>query len=170
MILVEAQSTWTVNILVRVLLYLAQSYHEYFERTCQNLYKSRRVTMPKPEVYVIYTGEKGEKPDELFLSKEFFDEVTETIRICKSRNVLKEYLEGREKEVVTIMMSLFDEEQIVKSYIRSERYEAAQEEARETAERMIKKGKMTIEEIAEYVPALSLDELKKMEAELAQVA
>ena len=33
MILVEAQSTWTVNILVRVLLYLAQSYHEYFQRT-----------------------------------------------------------------------------------------------------------------------------------------
>ena len=210
MILVEAQSTWTVNILVRVLLYLAQSYHEYFERTCQNLYKSKRVTMPKPELYVIYTGEKGQKPDELFLSKEFFDDadigievkvkviyesnaddiinqyivfskiydeqrklygstkeaVTETIRICKSRNVLKEYLESREKEVVTIMMSLFDEEQMVKSYIRSERYE----EARETAERIIKMGKMTLEEIAQCVPLVSLDELKKMEAELTQLA
>lgn len=33
MILIEAQSTWTMNILVRVLLYLAQSYHEYFQRT-----------------------------------------------------------------------------------------------------------------------------------------
>ena len=30
--------------------------------------------MPKPELYVIYTGEKGGKPDELFLSKEFFDD------------------------------------------------------------------------------------------------
>lgn len=40
-ILVEAQSTWTVNILVRVLLYLAQSYHEYFQRTCQDYYKRR---------------------------------------------------------------------------------------------------------------------------------
>ena len=45
-------------------------------------------------------------------------------------------------EVVTIMMSLLDEEQIMKSFIRSERYEAAQESARETARRMIKKGKM----------------------------
>ena len=35
--------------------------------------------------------------------------VTETIRICKDRNVLKEYLLEREKEVVTIMMSLFDD-------------------------------------------------------------
>ena len=32
MILIEAQSTWTMNILVRVLLYLAQSYHEYLDR------------------------------------------------------------------------------------------------------------------------------------------
>ena len=79
---------------------------------------------------------------------------------------LRPDLESREREVVTIMMSLFDEEQIVKSYIRSERYE----EAREMAERMIKMGKMTLEEIAQCVPLISLDELKKMEAELAQLA
>lgn len=35
MILIEAQSTWSVNILVRILLYLAQSYHEYFQKTSQ---------------------------------------------------------------------------------------------------------------------------------------
>ena len=46
----------------------------------------------------------------------------------------------REKEVVTIMMSLSDEEQIMKSFIKSERHD----EARETVERMIKKGKMTL--------------------------
>jgi len=73
MILVEAQSTWTVNILVRVLLYLAQSCHEYFQRTSQNYYKSRKVKMPKPELYVIFTGNKGQKPDKISLSKEFFE-------------------------------------------------------------------------------------------------
>ncbi len=67
--------------------------------------------------------------------------VTETIRICKDKNVLREYLLDREKEVATIMMSLFDEEQIMKSYIKSERYEAVQESARETAKRLIKKAK-----------------------------
>ena len=210
MILVEAQSTWTMNILVRVLLYLAQSYHEYFQRTSQNYYKSKRVKMPKPELYVIFTGNKGRKPDKISLSKEFFGgadidvevkakviyesdkddiinqyiifckvfneqtkqhgmtkkAVTETIRICKDRNVLREYLLDREKEVVTIMMSLFDEEQIMKSFIKSERHD----EARETAERMIKKGKMTLEEIADYVPSLSFDELKEIEAEVMQLA
>ncbi len=208
MILIEAQSTWTMNILVRVLLYMAQSYHEYFQRTSQNYYKSKKVKMPKPELYVIFTGNKGRKPDKVFLSREFFlgeeidievkakviyegntddiinqyivfckvfDEQTkqhgmkqkaimETIRICKDRNVLREYLLDREKEVVTIMMSLFDEEQIMKSFIKSERHD----EARETAERLIKKGKMSLDEIAECIPTLSFDELKELEAEVMQ--
>ncbi len=43
------------------------------------------------------------------------------------------------------------------------RNEAALNNARETAERLIKKGKMTLEEIAECVPLLSLDELKEIE-------
>ena len=42
--------------------------------------------------------------------------IMETIRICKDRNVLKEYLESRENEVVNIMMTLFDEETIMKNY------------------------------------------------------
>ena len=57
------------------------------------------------------------------------------------------------------MMSLFDEEQIMRSFIKSERHD----EARETAERMIKMGKLSIEEIALCVPSLSLDELKELE-------
>ncbi len=64
------------------------------------------------------------------------------------------------------MMSLFDEEQILKSYIRSERHD----EARETAERMIRRGRLSLEEIADYVPSLSFDELKEIEAEVMQMA
>ena len=64
------------------------------------------------------------------------------------------------------MMSLFDEEQIMKSYIKSERHDAD----RETAERLIKKGKMTLEDIAKCVPSLSFDELKELEAEVLQMA
>jgi len=68
------------------------------------------------------------------------------------------------------MMSLFDDGQIMKSFIRSERYEAAQESARKTAKKLIKKGKMTLDEIADCVPLLSLDELKEIEAEVMQLA
>ncbi len=42
--------------------------------------------------------------------------VLETIRICKDRDVLKEYLSGREKEVVNIMMGLFDQEKAVEQF------------------------------------------------------
>ena len=52
-IMVECQSTWTVNIIIRVLMYLVQSWIDYFERTDQNLYKSKKVKMPVPELYAI---------------------------------------------------------------------------------------------------------------------
>lgn len=72
MVLVESQSTWTLNIIIRALMYLIQTYHDYFKRTNQNLYGSKKVNMPKPELYVIYTGDKKSIPDTISLSKEFF--------------------------------------------------------------------------------------------------
>ncbi len=92
--------------------------------------------------------------------------VTETIRICKDRNILKQYLSSKEVEVVTIMMSLFDEEQIMRTYAK----DIKKETERKTAEQMIRKGKMTLEEIADCVSSLSFDELKELEAEVMQLA
>ena len=57
--------------------------------------------------------------------------VTETIRICKDRNVLKEYLESREKEVVDIMMVLYDQEEAIQMYGESERYDEKVETRRQ---------------------------------------
>lgn len=48
--------------------------------------------------------------------------------------------------------------------------EAALDNARETAGRLIRKGKMSLEEIADCIPLLSLDELKKMETEIMSLA
>ncbi len=214
-ILIESQSTWTLNIIIRALMYLIQTYHDFFKRTKQNLYGSKKVNMPKPELYVIFTGEKPKNPpDTISLSKDFFDgekitvdaevkmlyqedeknivgqyiifckvyneqrkkygqtkkAVTETIRICKDRNVLKEYLESKEQEVVDIMMTLFDDEQVLEAYAKDIDDNATHREARETAKRMIKKGKMTLEEIADYVPSLSFEELRELEAEVMQLA
>ena len=42
--------------------------------------------------------------------------VSETIRICKEADILREYLEEREQEVSNIMMTLFDEETIRKNH------------------------------------------------------
>lgn len=63
-----------------------------------------------------------------------------------------------------MMMTLFDDEYILEAYAR----DIQDEEARKTAERMIKMGKLSLEEIALCVPALSLDELKEIETNVLQ--
>ena len=179
MILTEAQTTWTMNIIIRALMYLVQSYHEYFEHRNDNLYGSKKVKLPKPELYVIFTGKRISKPEYISLSEEFFsgeecaidvkvkmiydgkdndiisqyvaftkvydeqvklygrtrEAVTNTINICKDRDVLKEYLSSREKEVVDMMMTLFDEEQVMRAYVESEKKEAAEKAAAEAAKK-----------------------------------
>ena len=72
MILLEAQSTWTLNILIRILLYLASSWQEYIESHKLNLYGSKQVELPKPELYVIYTGSRKNCPEWISLSDTFF--------------------------------------------------------------------------------------------------
>ena len=198
-ILTEAQSTGSVNIIIRVLLYLAQTYHDYLAQTKQPLYTSKQVQIPEPELYVIYTGERQEPPAEISLSKEFFGgkecavdvkvkmiydgtvseetgegdiinqyviftkvcneqvklygrtkkAILETIRNCKDKNVLREYLESREKEVVDIMMVLYDEEEAMKTYVESERYNAQNDARIEMALDMLRDGE-PIEKIIRY--------------------
>ncbi len=43
MILVEAQSTWTMNIVVRAFLYLAKSWQDYIDKENMDLYGSKKV-------------------------------------------------------------------------------------------------------------------------------
>ena len=159
---------------------------------------------------MIFTGNKGRKPDKISLSKEFFDgadmdievkakviyesdtddiineyivfckvfneqikeygmtkqAVTETISICKDRNILKQYLSSREMEVVTIMMTLFDNEQIMRTYARDIKKETLMEKAA----LMIKKRKISIDEVGEYFPELLESDIKELEAEAMQLA
>lgn len=70
--------------------------------------------------------------------------VTETICICKDRNILKQYLIGKEVEVMTIMMSLFDHEQIMRTYVKDMAKEMVRETAKETAKETTKKNVMTM--------------------------
>ena len=67
--------------------------------------------------------------------------VLETIRICRNSNILKDYLESREQEVVNIMMTLFDEEYILKTYIEQEKRDAAEKAAEEAAKQATQKVK-----------------------------
>ncbi len=184
MILTEAQSSWTMNIIVRALFYFAQSLQEHLDSAGADLYGSRKVELPESEIYVIYTGDRMDHPKEVSLAEEFFKDrhsavdvtvkllygtvypehtdgediigqyvlftkvydeqyrkygrtaeaVSETIRICRDRDILREYLASREKEVITMMMDLYDQDRILEIHIASEKKIAA-EEAAEKAEK-----------------------------------
>ena len=68
--------------------------------------------------------------------------VLETIRICKARNVLREYLSGREKEVISIMMGLFDQEKAMERYIEQVGNEKKEEGRREGHMEGLEAGKL----------------------------
>ena len=155
LVLVEAQSTFTMNILVRFLLYLGDTYNRYITKENLNIYGTKDVKLPVPELYVIYHGDRGDRPDEITLSRNIFgindpknifmdvkakiiydsapgdiidqfitfarvfdrqiqeygrtrEAVEETLRICRDRDVLKDYL--KDEEATTIMFTLLDEQ------------------------------------------------------------
>ena len=210
MILVEAQVKWSVNIIIRLMMYLMQSYNQYFTENKADLYSSTKVKLPKPELYMLFLGDRKEKPEYITFSGEFFGgqetaidakikviydgqegdiinqyvlftrifaeqvklhgktrkAVEETLRICKDRNVLREYLESRKKEVVDIMFALYDEEEILERYVYNKVNEAVNEaeleNSKKIAKNMLQNGKMTNEEIA-MCTGLSLKEVEQLQ-------
>lgn len=73
------------------------------------------------------------------------------------------YYKQNEKGVATMCKIMED--------IRNEAAKEAElKSARETAERMIRTGKLSLDEIALYIPLLSLDELKELESKVMQLA
>ena len=217
LIMVEAQSTWSVNIVVRMFLYLAETWKECIVDSGNNPYGSAKLSLPKPEFYVIYTGARKDHPEWISLADEFLggkhdnlelrakvlygsregdildqyfsfvrvyteqlkekgrteNAIRETIRICKDRNILKTYLESREKEVISIMRALFDEEYLTEAYGR-EREEKGREEGREegrektrqeTAINMLKDN-MPHAIVSKYT-GLSLDKVNELAEQLS---
>ncbi len=57
----------------RILLYLAHIWNAHIETTNQNRYGSKKLELPRPELYMIYTGRRKSRPAWLNLSDEFFE-------------------------------------------------------------------------------------------------
>ena len=73
MILVEAQSSWSPNIVIRMMSYAVQSMMDYFMEREIFLYSNSKAECPKPELYVIYTGDRQSQPDTLSFRNLFFN-------------------------------------------------------------------------------------------------
>lgn len=96
--------------------------------------------------------------DSLFFSQYSQNKTIIAVLLKERRNdwnVLAEFLSEREKEVVDIMMTLFNEEYILKTYVESREKEAAMEGEKrgsekakmETAQRMYEMG-ISVQDIA----------------------
>ena len=70
MIFVEAQSTWSINILIRLLLYLAETIREYLHDRDMDIHDGKKHKIPMPEFYVIYNRKK-ENAEDNFSEAEF---------------------------------------------------------------------------------------------------
>lgn len=96
----EAQSTWSVNILPRMFMYLAETYHQYIQHHPElNIYSSKKISLPCPVCAMIYTGEDRKNiPHTLSLNDEFFagestlDLKIQVISQTKEQNIIQEYI------------------------------------------------------------------------------
>ena len=205
-IFVEAQSTWTINILVRILLYLSATYQEYIIENNMYVYGTKKLAIPEPEFYVIYTGRRRITKEIISLREDFWnnpnakldmlvkiiyaeskDDVIgqyiifchvldgqikirgrkkiafeNTIKICQDKNILREYLEGRKKEVIDIMVMLFDQDYATEAYAEEkarrrgmknsiEVYQEMGASIEETINRFAAKFAVSAEEASKYV-------------------
>lgn len=143
LILVEAQSVRSENILVRVLLYIAQSIHRYIINTEQNVYGKTKVSIPEPEFYVIDTDDaKKNRPSELILSKEFFggketgvDVRVKMIYDGEPNDIIHQYVTftknykmqrrkyGKTREAVLETIRICKDQDVLKDYLESRKEE-----------------------------------------------
>ena len=132
------------------------------------------------EVKVLYQEDEGNIIGQYIIFCKVYNEqrkkygqtkkaVTETIRICKNRNVLKENLESKEQEVVDIMMTLFDDEQILEAYAEDIKNNEARKTAKRYAITMLEKGRISVEEILAFFPELTSDDVKEIEKGVMQL-
>lgn len=196
--MIEAQSKWSDNILLRLWFYASDTYLTQIKNNLGwDVHDTKAIPLPPPEFVIIYTGDRNIPPT-VSLREHFFknpsvpidlvarvirDEsgdiigqyitfchvfddmvrkygqsrraAAETIRICRDKGVLAEYLRDREEEVIEAMVMLFDQQTAVEQYGdrreaegRKEERAAATERDKRRVQRMFARG-IEPEEIAD---------------------
>ena len=97
--LMEAQTIWSVNVLLRIFLYLAETYKNYIRKNNLNIYGTKKIFLPRPELYIVYTGSKNIREGVHSFGEEFFgvkppiDLKVTVIRKAKSGSILQQYID-----------------------------------------------------------------------------
>ena len=100
MVFVEAQSTWSVNVAIRLASYAIQSLMDYFRERDVYLYSSTKVECPRIELYAIFSCERESMPDTISLREEFFPnggcDIDATVRVIQfdanKHDIINQYI------------------------------------------------------------------------------
>ena len=96
--LMEEQSSWSINILVRDFIYLGETFLGYIKMKKLNIYGTKKIDIPIPELYVLYTGKDKLKKKTYSLNEEFYDGKSpidlriKVITTSKKNDILSQYL------------------------------------------------------------------------------
>lgn len=163
--LYEHQSTYSLNLPLRFLLYISALYSSMTREA--NLYGTKPIELPPPRFVIFYNG-KVEQPDRQILklsdlytikeecSLELEEAVERAIKECIQEGILKEFLEKNRAEAKNMSIFEYDQEKHIKQE-REEAWEEGRKEGKKAgerdmllklAEKKLRKGK-TIAEIAE---------------------
>ena len=145
MIFVEAQSTWTENILLRLLMYYAQTLKEYIEEHGHDVYHSKKVPIGEPEFYVVFSGDRKKSKSKISLKKDFFEKTgckidleAKVIYQEDKNNIIGQYIiychvfdEQREKwgnvkKAVEETIRICKDEGVLKDYLTSREKEVVE--------------------------------------------
>ncbi len=203
MILVEAQSRYTKNIVTRLLFYLSRTLEKYIRESNSDnkllkLYNKGEVKIPSIKLYTIYTEPTAMEdhyislkelmkdtgiesdidlrvkiicvPDndnilgqyisfcrvlreQLAICEDGEDAISETIRLCENKDILKEYLKERKYEVIEMLAHLVTTEDWMEHKYKEGKAEGivfGLLMAGLSDEEVIKKANITSEELAKY--------------------
>ncbi len=142
LILIEEQTVWTINILIRLLMYLGETYKRYISNNDLDVYGIRKIELPKPELYVICPRSKENLPEEISLSKEFFgiedpkesfvNVRVKVIRDSSQGDIINQYISfcrvfdeqvklyGRTEKAVNETIRICKDQNVLKNYLAKE--------------------------------------------------
>lgn len=141
-LLVEAQSTFSNNIPIRMLMYLANTYKEYIEENEISVYQEATIKVPRPELYVVYSGDKKKVPETLRFSALYdgpgsAEVEVKVLRDDGSGDILAQYIDfceiineqiqlhGRTDEALNNALNICMERGILAPFLTSRRKEVA---------------------------------------------
>lgn len=180
-VLAEAQSTWSVNIIFRLADYYYDSAMSYLVMRNTDLYSSVKIDIPDVEAFVIYTGKKKIDKDVISLNQEFFGGnpekpefkariihgeykggvIEEYMGFCRiwDEHVLSAKTPEQKQEAVVITIDLCIEKGYLAEYLRSHRAEVEKIMMTMLSPEYVKMASERTEKIKEDISVLRFAEM-----------